>query len=84
MSNIILPVKISLYHWGNSLRQSLPELSIPNLPKTDENWWKWADQLIAINRLANITIADKRSFPKPENWRDWAWLFIKNYETINL
>jgi hypothetical protein len=47
--------------------------------KTAKTWWAWANLLLAINKLGYLTIADKSMFPKEEDWRKWAWLFIKDY-----
>lgn len=81
MSRFVLPDGVSLYHWGNSLRQNVPALLVPQPPRTEDEWWKWANLLIAVNKLAYISVADRRLFPKPEDWRKWAWLFIKNYDS---
>lgn len=84
MSAIVLPDKVSFYQWGNSLRQNVPNLIVPNPDKTEKDWWKWANLLISVNKLAYITLADRRMFPKSEDWRKWAWLFIKNYELVQV
>jgi len=79
MSRISLPDAQTIYEWGNSLARNLPELQVPIPPKTDNNWWKWANLFISVNKLTYISLADRRVFKKPEDWRKWAWLFIKNY-----
>lgn len=78
---ISLPTTGTLYEWGNSLSRNVTGLIVPVPPKSTKNWWKWANLLISINKLTYISIADKRIFKKEEDWRKWAWLFIKNYNT---
>lgn len=79
MSEILIPDNLSFYTWSNSLRQSLPALNVPMPNKTAKNWWVWAYLFLAINNLGFLPLPDKAMFPKEEDWRKWAWLFLKTY-----
>jgi hypothetical protein len=79
MSFLVLPVRVSLFHWGNSLKRSLVNLSVPTPPHDLSKWREWANLLLSINGLSYLPTPNKRMFPKDEDWEKWAWLFIKNY-----
>ncbi len=74
---------VTFEKWATDLTRSLPQLIIPLPSKGVDKWWQWADSLVSINRLYSLPLSNKSKFPKPENWREWANLFIQDVQAIN-
>lgn len=76
---ITTPEYITLENWTADLNISVPQLTVPTLMK-GQSWWDWANDLISINKLTNIVIPDKQSFPLEEDWRKWAYTLIQSIQ----
>ena len=75
MADFIYPLGISFKDWASQIRVNLPFMDFPNPEKEDE-WWDWAAQVINLNSLNQVPVPDKTTYPKPEDWREWAKFFI--------
>lgn len=81
---ITVPVQISFENWANDLNRTMPMLSIPIPTKGVNNWWEWANSLVDLNRLYDLPDGDKSTFPKVEDWKKWAFLFIQTLQTQSM
>jgi hypothetical protein len=80
MAIVTLPIGIDFLTWANQIQDDLPDLSLPQASNVND-WWDWANQVIAINELAYVPTATKTVFRTVEDWRHWAIYFV---ETLNL
>ena len=76
--SITIPERISFYDWACDLNRTAPRLTIPIPTKDDNEWWDWAQNFIFINNLSGIVVPDKKTFPKKEDWKKWAFFLIRN------
>lgn len=76
---ITTPEYITLENWTADLNISVPQLVVPTLMQ-GQSWWDWANDLISINKLTNIVIPDRQSFPLEEDWRKWAYTLIQSIQ----
>lgn len=74
MPNIALPMNLDFMSWARQIRQDLSSMSIP-IPENEENWRKWACQLINMNSISNFPIPTELNYPEKEDWRQWAVFF---------
>lgn len=81
---VMVPVGVDFKNWANDLNRSLPQLSVPFPTKGEDDWWYWVAQFINANRIYNLPTGSRSQFPKAEDWRKWAYLFIQSIQHVNL
>lgn len=79
MTSIALPTHISFKDWILDLNRTFPGLIVP-IPMENDSWWKSSMLLISINGsiLSHVILPLKSAFPKEEDWKKWAFMFIQS------
>lgn len=77
MTTLTVPLHISFHDWVCDLNRTLPNRTIPIPPKTDENWWNWAEEFLNANNLAGIVVPSKILYPTRDSWRKWVFFLIQ-------
>jgi len=79
MKSIVLPTHETFQEWFMDLNRSFPGLIVPT-PLPDMTWWHSAMQLISFNGklLSHVVLPQKSSFPKENDWKRWAMMFIQS------
>lgn len=76
MADILLPVMIEFEEWSALVRVT-SNLEFPTSTSV-KNWREWANNVLNLNNLSDLPIPDKLTYPKDEDWRKWASVFIGN------
>jgi hypothetical protein len=79
MRAVILPTQDTFQEWLIDLNRSFPGLIVPT-PLPNQDWWKLAMMLIFLNGklLSNVVLPMKQAFPKNDDWKKWALMFIQS------
>lgn len=79
MSTINLPQHYTFREWFMDLNRSYPQLIVPT-PLPNQDWTTSALLLLAINGslIAHVVVPLKQVFPKENDWRKWAMMFIQS------
>lgn len=79
MVSIALPTHTTFKDWFLDLDRTFPGLIVP-IPMDKDSWRKSAMTLIAINGsiISNVVLPLKQSFPREDDWKKWAFMFIQS------